>query len=184
MLLFGGVVAAAFGGGATPSIAASVTARGSETVAREAPDSGQAGIAVIRGSDRVRLLVERDDWSEIQLPDGRRAWVPTAEVTRIEDPPRVRATAVATAIPTPNETPPEPPLDTRDPPPSELGAEIERLRMIVDALERRRAEDPPPRAIAMDDRTLVIAGAALLVGIILGSAWERRRSRRDRSLKF
>lgn len=183
-MLVGGVVAAAFGGGATPSIAASVTARGGETVAREAPDSGQAGIAVIRGTDRVRLLGERDDWSEIQLPDGRRAWVPTAEVTRIEDPPRVRATAVATAIPTPTEAPAEPPPDPIEPPPNELGAEIERLRMIVDAMERSRAEKPPPRAIALDDGMLVIAGAALLVGIILGSAWERRRSRRDRSLKF
>jgi len=183
-MLVGGVVAAAFGGGATPSIAASVTARGGETVAREAPDSGQAGIAVIRGSDRVRLLAERDDWSEVQLPDGRRAWVPTAEVTRIEDPPRARATAVATPLPTPTETPPEPPPDPMDPPPNELGAEVERLRMIVDAMERRHVEEPPPRAIVTDDRTLFIAGAALLVGIILGSAWERRRSRRDRSLKF
>jgi hypothetical protein len=31
---------------------------------------------------------------------------------------------------------------------------------------------------------LMIAGAALIVGILLGSAWERRRSRRDRSLRF
>jgi hypothetical protein len=183
-MVLGAVVAAAIGAGATPSIAASVTARSGETVAREAPDGGQAGIAVIRGSDRVRLIAERDDWSEIELPDGRRAWVPTAEVTRIEEPPRARATTVATPVPTAAETPREPATEPVPPPPNELGAEIDRLRMIVDAMERRRAEDPPSRAIAMDDRMLVLAGAALLVGIILGSAWERRRSRRDRSLKF
>src|SRR5688572_11523980 len=73
LMLFGGVVAATVGGGATPSIAASVAARSGELVAREAPGSGQAGIAVLRGNDRVRLLGEREDWSEILLPDGRRA---------------------------------------------------------------------------------------------------------------
>ena len=182
-MLLGGVVTAAVGGGATPSIAASVTARAGETVAREAPDSGQAGIAVIRGSDRVRLLAEREEWSEIQLPDGRRAWVPTAEVTRVEDPPRdpprVRESAVATAGPTPSEAPA--PLE---PPTDELGAEIDRLRGVVDDLEHRRMEATPPRASVLADQAVLIAGAALLVGIILGSAWERRRSRRDRSLKF
>jgi hypothetical protein len=182
-MVLGAVVAAALGGGATPSIAASVTARSGETVAREAPDGGQAGIAVIRGSDRVRLLAEREDWSEIQLPDGRRAWVPTAEVTRVEDPPRdpprVRDGPVATAVPTPLETPVAAERSTDD-----LGAEIDRLRSVIDELSRRQAAERTPEKAFPDDTILVIAGAALLVGIILGSAWERRRSRRDRSLKF
>jgi hypothetical protein len=30
----------------------------------------------------------------------------------------------------------------------------------------------------------MIGGAALIVGIFVGSAWERRRGRRDRSLRF
>lgn len=162
-------------------MAASVTARSGEAVAREAPDDGQAGIAVIRGSDRVRLVAERDDWSEIELPDGRRAWVPTAEVRRIEEPPRVRGTVVASAAPTPLETPSPGPVAT---PAHELEAEIGRLRSAVDDLERLRTQDSPPRPTMLGDQVALIAGAALLVGIILGSAWERRRSRRDRSLKF
>lgn len=182
-MVFGGVVAAAVGGGATPSIAASVTARSGETVAREAPDNGQAGIAVIRGSDRVRLLAEREDWSEIQLPDGRRAWVPTAEVTRVQDPPRdpprVRESPLPTTAPTLAVTPAA--AETVVP---ELRAEIDRLRSVVDELAHRPTQEQVPEAAFPDDTTLVIAGAALLVGIVLGSAWERRRNRRGRALKF
>lgn len=181
------MVAATLGSGATPAGAASVTARSGETVAREAPDSGQAGIAVIRGSDRVRLLAERDEWSEIQLPDGRRAWVPTAEVTRVEDPvrdaprdpPRARESPLPTAVPTVVATP-----AVAEPIGPDLKAEIDRLRSVVDELARRRAEEHAPDTAFPDDATLVIAGAALLVGIVLGSAWERRRNRRGRALKF
>ncbi len=179
LMLVGGVVAAAVGGGATPAIAASVAARSGELVAREAPGTSQAGIAVLRGNDRVRLLGERDDWSEILLPDGRRAWVPTAEVTRIEEPPRVRESPRATATPGPAETAAPDARHGED-----LGAEIARLRTIVDELARRRPEEPAPRASPIDDATSIIAGVALIVGILLGSAWERRRSRRDRSLRF
>lgn len=182
--MFGGVVAAAVGGGATPSLAASVTARGGETVAREAPDTGQAGIAVIRGSDRVRLLAERDDWSEIQLPDGRRAWVPTAEVTLVAEPPRdqprARESPLPTALPTLVVTP-----AAAEPAALELRTEIDRLRSVVDELARRPpAEERAPETTFPNDATLVMAGAALLVGIVLGSAWERRRNRRGRALKF
>jgi hypothetical protein len=135
---------------------------------------------VLRGNDRVRLLGERDDWSEILLPDGRRAWVPTAEVTRIEEAPRARESAPASAAPEPAETEG---VATRHR--DELGAEIARLRAAVDELARRRSEAPPaPRGVDLNDSALMIAGAALIVGILLGSAWERRRSRRDRSLRF
>lgn len=177
------MVAATLGGGATPAGAASVTARSGETVARESPDSGQAGIAVIRGSDRVRLLAEREEWSEIQLPDGRRAWVPTAEVTRVEDPPRepprARESPLPTAVPTLVATP-----AVAEPIAPELRAEVDRLRTVVDELGRRRPEERLPEPTIPHDATLVIAGAALLVGIVLGSAWERRRNRRGRALKF
>src|SRR5207344_2395199 len=86
LALVGGVVAAAAVGASTsPGEAESVTPRG-EIVAREAPGTGQAGIAVLRGNDRVQLLGERDGWSEIRLGDGRRAWVPTADITRAPEP--------------------------------------------------------------------------------------------------
>ena len=81
LMLVGGVVAAAFGGGATPSIAASVTARSGEIVAREAPGSDGARIGIIRGSDRVRQRRRVDvrarymdhELDEVRVPADERA---------------------------------------------------------------------------------------------------------------
>jgi hypothetical protein len=174
------VVAAAVGGGASPSGAENVTARGGEIVAREAPGSGQAGIAVLRGSDRVQLLGEREGWSEILLSDGRRAWVPTAEITHIAETPRPSpaptASPAATAV-----------IGAPDRSVQELGAEIVRLRGVVDELSAWRtslpAETAAPVPIA-DDVPWMVAGVAGLIGLLIGGAWERHRSRRDRSLRF
>jgi hypothetical protein len=173
------VVAAAVGGAASPSAAEQVTARGNEAVAREAPGTGQAGIAVLRGNDRVQLLGERDGWSEILLSDGRRAWVPTAEIARSGDGPR------PTEVPTPVAPAPAPPR--QDQAPQELTSEVVRLRALVDELARLLTTLPGPaetRPPVADEIPWAIAAAALIVGFLIGGAWERHRNRRDRSLRF
>ena len=178
----GGVVAAAFGGGASPSQAEHVTPRSGEIVAREAPGTGQAGIAVLRGSDRVQLVGERDDWSEILLSDGRRAWVPTAEIAR-GDPPHPIESPVSTVSAPATTAALSGPDHTAD----ELRAEIARLRAVVDDLTSWRARLPETVESTLPlrgDIPWAIAGAALIIGLLLGGAWERRRSRRDRSLRF
>jgi len=188
--LVGGVVAAAVGGGAAPSDAESVTARGGEIVAREAPGTGQAGIAVLRGSDRVQLTGERDGWSEILLPDGRRAWVPSAEITRIGDTASARSTH-STESPVTAVTPFFPDAATvgssaPDRSAPELTAEVARLRGVVNELTAWRAKLPEPAETPplAEGIPWMIGGVALLVGLLTGSAWERHRSRRDRSLRF
>jgi hypothetical protein len=161
-----------------------VTARGDEVVAREAPGKGQAGIAVLRGTDHVQLLGERDGWSEIRLPDGRRAWVPAGEIARTEDPPPPK--------PIPSLAPPEPtasPFSTEaEDPTRDLAAEVARLRSLVDDFEARRANPAPPAdgsPFPLPEGFIwIVGGAALIVGIFAGSAWERRRGRRNRSLRF
>jgi len=169
---------AAVGGGASPSGAENVTTRGGEVVAREAPGDSQAGVAVLRGSDRVQLLGEREGWSEILLPDKQRPWVPTAGISRITEPPRptedpaVAATPAATAAP------------AADSVNRELVAEIARLRATVDELAAWRAGLPEAGESRPDDVPWVIGGAGLVLGLLIGGAWERHRSRRDRSLRF
>ena len=183
LALVGGVVAATVGGGASPSGAESVTARGDEVVAREAPGKGQAGIAVLRGTDRVQLLGERDGWSEIRLPDGRRAWVPAGEIARSEEPPEAKPSQLEPVMATAS-----PASETAEDPSLELEAEITRLKSLVDELEARRSEGPAtPIGVGgplPEGFVWMVGGAALLVGIFVGSAWERRRGRRDRSLRF
>lgn len=184
LVFVGGVVAAAVGGGASSSDAESVSARNGEIIAREAPGSGQAGVAVLRGSDRVQLTGERDGWSEILLPDGRRAWVPSTEITRIGN-----LASARTPLPT------ESPLATgiplaataTDDAREDLVAEVERLRVIVDELAAWRATALEPARGSFpyaDDLPWLVAAAALVVGLMVGGAWERHRGRRDRALKF
>jgi hypothetical protein len=176
------VVVAAVGSGASPSGAESVTTRGSETVAREAPGSGQAGIAVLRGTDRVQLLGERDGWSEILLPDKRRAWVPSSDITRVKDVPQPADDPVGTATPTPAETTSAETSSDRA-----LAAEIARLRGTVDELAAWRASLPDPGDEPFDrtgEVPWVVGGAGFALGLLIGGAWERHRSRRDRSLRF
>jgi hypothetical protein len=175
------VVAAAVGGGASPSGAENVTTRSGEIVAREAPGSGQAGIAVLRGSDRVQLLGERDGWSEILLPDKRRAWVPTADITRAKETSEPTDEPVATATATETTTAGDGSKE------HELATEIARLRATVDELAAWRASSPEPRGGALprtDEVPWVVGGAGLALGLLIGGAWERHRSRRDRSLRF
>jgi hypothetical protein len=182
LALVGGVVAVTVGGGAASGGAESVTARGDEVVAREAPGKGQAGIAVLRGTDRVQLLAERDGWSEIRLPDGRRAWVPAGEIARIDERPQAKASVLGS---TPTASPAG---ETGREPSLELAAEIARLKHLVDELEASRNEVPAtPSGVGSplpEGFVWMVGGAALLVGIFVGSAWERRRGRRDRSLRF
>ncbi len=185
LALVGGVVAATVGAGASPSAAEDVTARGGEVVAREAPGRGEAGIAVLRGTDRVQLLGERDGWSEIRLPDGRRAWVPATEIARNEAPRAVQASPLAITTPVeaaaPADDPPRPASD----PAGELAIEITRLRALVDALEARQADASRPGVTSLPESVAwTLGGVALVVGAVIGSAFERFRSRRDRSLRF
>jgi len=174
------VVAAAVGGAASPSAAEQVTARGGEIVAREAPGAGQAGIAVLRGNERVQLLGERDGWSEILLADGRRAWVPTADLTHGGDGPRPTEIAIAD-VPAPAPT-------GQDHGSHELAAEVVRLRVAIDDLARSRTTVPAPAGVVppavADEIPWAIAAVALIIGILIGGAWERHRSRRDRALRF
>lgn len=182
MALFGGVVAAAFGGIAPPTRAEDVATR-EEVVAREAPGKAEAGIAVLRGNERVQLLRDRDGWSEILLTDGRRAWVPTADLVHSESP-KASATPVPTVVTTPD------PPSRADPVPAvqaSLVVEITRLRAVVDDLETRRHVDLPPGVSQQGPVTeiaLVGSGVAFLVGVFAGAAWQRRRTRRERSLRF
>lgn len=185
LALVGGVVAAAVGGGTSPSDAENVVPRGDEVVAREAPGTGQAGIAILHGTDHVRLLAERDGWSEILLADGRRAWVPAGDLARSDDQPRAKDAPTISATPTIG---PEVGALLPDHPKSDLAAEIARLRLLVDELESWRtasashpASANPPFA---DEIPWLIGGVALVVGLLVGGAYERFRSRRDRSLRF
>lgn len=176
----GGVVAAAAVGASTSaSEAENVAARG-EIVAREAPGSGQAGIAVLRGSDRVQLLGQRDGWSEILLRDGRRAWIPTAEVVRVAE--ASRPTDDPTPVPSPSAEPRAEPQAA----PHELASEIDRLRRVTDDLTTWRTNLPNAGAPTekLPDVLPWAVGAAFVAGILIGAAFERRRNRRDRSLKF
>ena len=183
----GGVVAVSVGVLPANGDAESAAVRGAEVVAREAPGAGQAGIAVIRGTDRVQLLGEREGWSEIRLADGRKAWVPSSEISRVGDAPAAPiATVAAVATPAaPEEAGAGAPVPTAGPASgaSELTSEIARLRRIVDELEAQRASAAAP-ALPDDAFPWPIAGAAICLGILIGGAWERHRSRRERSLKF
>jgi hypothetical protein len=151
-----------------------------EIVAREAPGPGQAGIAVLRGNDRVQLLGERDGWSEIRLGDGRRAWVPTVEIARAPEPaPRVPEPSQPTNDP-PVASSPEPRSDTR-----ELANEIERLRRVTDDLAAWRTNLPTTApAETLPEMFPWALGAAFVAGIAIGVTFERRRNRRERALKF
>ncbi len=68
-----------------------------------------------------------------------------------------------------------------------LDAEVARLRVLVDELEswreatRDREAVPPPFPPGIP---WLIGGAAFALGAMMGSAWARRRARRDRSLRF
>jgi len=173
------VAAAAVGASATPGAAENVSARAGEIVAREAPGTGQAGIAVLRGNDRVKLLGQREGWSEILLSDGRRAWVPTAEITHVADAPR--PTEGPAAVPAPGPTPMGIDSNLRD-----LATEVARLRRVTDDLTTWRTNlpaaapgTPMPEAVPW-----AVGGAALVVGILIGGLVERRRGRRERSLRF
>jgi len=179
-VLVGGVFAAAVGGTTPPSRAEDVSAR-DELVAREAPGKTEAGIAVLRGSERLRLLGERDGWSEVLLADGRRAWVPSVDLVHPSAPPTPGVEAIASATP-------EAPI-AADPVPmaqASLGVEIARLRALVDELAanaRERTESPPRPTLPADTAPLV-GGVAFVVGLLVGGAWERHRARRERSLRF
>ncbi|MEO6028423.1 MAG: SH3 domain-containing protein [Candidatus Binatia bacterium] len=173
------VAAAAVGASATPGDAENVSARSGEIVAREAPGAGQAGIAVLRGNDRVKLLGQRDGWSEILLSDGRRAWVPTAEIAHVPDAPRPTESHVA--VPAASPAPVE--IDSNL---SDLATEVARLRRVTDDLTTWRTNLPDVAPVTPIPEAVpwAVGGAALAVGILIGALVERRRGRRERSLRF
>ncbi len=176
----GGVVAAAAAGAsATPGDAENVSIRSGEIVAREAPGTGQAGSAVLRGNDRVKLLGQRDGWSEILLSDGRRAWVPSAEIAHVPEAPR--STERPVAVPASSPAPVEIASDLRD-----LATEVARLRRVADDLTTWRTALPDAAPVRPIPEAVpwAVGGGALVAGIIIGALVERRRGRRERSLRF
>ncbi|MCC6763099.1 MAG: SH3 domain-containing protein [Deltaproteobacteria bacterium] len=159
-----------------------MTTRGDEIVAREAPGKAEAGIAILRGNVRVRLLGERDGWSEVLLPDGRRAWVPAGDLVHAVEAARPSADVPATA------TPAAAPSSESGPDAREgLATEVARLRSVVDALAAERRQTPPRAgdpASVPEVVPIVAAGIGLVVGVLVGGVWERHRARRGRSLRF
>lgn len=178
--------------GASPSAAEDAAMRGDEVVAREVPGNGGSGVAVLRGSDRVELVSERDGWSEIRLGDGRRAWVPTDEIVRLAAAPAAAAAASprSDSHPTPLATPQrvadvEADGVDAESAAAELRREVARLRQVADDLaEETRRHDALAANRLPEGAPWVIAVLALAVGLLLGSALERRRGRRERSLRF
>ena len=181
LALVGGVVAAAVGGGMAPPGRAEDFATREEVVAREAPGKAEAGIAVLRGNERVHLLRDRDGWSEILLADGRRAWVPTGELVRTEAPkPATTPTVAATPEAAPT-------ADTEPNAQASLVVEIARLRAVIDDLETRPRSvptTPPSPLTSAAEPIAAAAGASFVLGALVGAAWQRRRTRRERSLRF
>jgi hypothetical protein len=237
-LLVALTAAALVSSAARPARGEEVAVRGAEIVAREGPDPSQPGVAVLRGDQRVRLVGRRGAWSEILLEDGRRAWVPSADIAAVA--PAGAAAPEGTPVAPAERTRPAPPpaealSDTAPggvapqrermrpaPPPAgapaagdgpraaaeertgeappaeataaadgaalrELRLEVGRLRAAVDelaALARRqqRADSGGDDWLRAD--ALAALGVALLLGLAAGSAFQRYRSRRDRSLRF
>jgi hypothetical protein len=178
LALVGGVVAATVGGIAPPTRAEDVSTR-EEVVAREAPGTAEAGIAVLRGNERVQLLRDRDGWSEILLADGRRGWVPTNEIVRADS--KVAATPVISL--TPDATAHADAIPAAQ---ASLVIEIARLRSVIGAFESQQRPETASSgpAVASEAGLLVAAAGTFVVGVLVGAAWQRRRTRRERSLKF
>ena len=186
--------------GAPDVRAADRVARGASVVVREGPAPYHPGIAVLQRNERAHFLGERDGWSEVGLNDGRRGWVPSAEIV---------AATEASAPPAPA-TAPLPGGELRA---SEVGsAEIaavraevaslhaqeraaldelrSELRQVREALDRLAVPAGTPSAVSAGDprwprvELLLAGGVVLVVGLVLGGAFQRRRARRERSLRF
>jgi hypothetical protein len=148
------------------------------------------------------ITSRRPGWTEIVLRDGKRALVPSGDVraegartavappTPRPTPRRQRAAAqIGPAAPAPIEAAPSP--GPRDADVDALRAEVRRLRGLVDELTAlgvaldRHAETPPaPAAPWWATDALAAIAAALVVGFLVGSAVQRYRARRARSLRF
>src|SRR5205085_4393713 len=103
---------------------------------------------------------QREGWSEILLSDGRRAWVPTADITHDPDVPR------ATEMPSMEAA--SPPAAAVDANTRELAAEVARLRRVVDDLAtwRTKLPDAAPSAVPLPEGIpWAIGGAGLVAGI-------------------
>jgi len=154
-----------------------------------------------RGSDDVTIVGEQDGWTEIVLRNGKRALVPSSEVPKsAADRPKPRTAPKPAPPPSAREpsTDPTPGAPTATPtatPPeaiTELRAEVTRLRSVVDelvALKPSAAEVATPPAEPssrswLASESLTMLGLALVIGVLLGAAVQRQRTRRSSSLRF
>ena len=200
------LVRAAFAGAAlvivgTPAArAADRVARGASVVVREGPARDHPGIAVLQRSERARFLGERDGWSEIGLSDGRRGWVPSVEIVAAADP-ATSATTAASPVPSGERRS----IEVGSGEVAALRGEVaslqaheratldelqNELRHVREVLDRLAVPAGTPTAASTDDprwspaELLLAGGAALVIGFILGAVSQRRRARRERSLRF
>ena len=178
-----------------PAFAADALVR-SDTVAREGPASYHPGVALLKRNERVTVLDERDGWNEVRLGDGRSGYVRSSELTAVSAP-DVAATsaAAAAAIATPVASGVAPDLATLRSDLEKLGAQqtalletlradVARLHEVADVLAASpqgavHDEEPWKRA-----DVLAASGVALAAGFALGALSQRRRSRRERTLRF
>ncbi len=192
---------------AVPVDAVDRVARSANVIVRERPGSANPGIAVLKRGDRVRFLGERDGWTEVGLRDGRTGWVLSAEIAPVVEPPQPNLPAqarVKDAVPT-AVAPPSPvatarvsePVPTVPAPRAEgeslpvehgrvlarLESEIGQLRQSVDRLAADRPLTAPSPVGEYSD-VLWTGMIAFAIGLIVGSIVQRRRSRRERTLRF
>jgi hypothetical protein len=180
--------------------AADRVARGTSVVVREGPAPNRPAVAVLERSERARFLGERDGWSEIGLSDGSRGWVPSVEIVAVTDPitsPAITASPVADGERRANEGGSGEIGALRDEVANSQAHERaalddlrNELRRVREALDRLALPAGTPTAATTRDprwppaELLLAGGAALVVGFVLGAASQRRRARRERSLRF
>jgi len=184
--------------GTTDVCAADRIARGASVVVREGPAPYHPGIAVLRRNERARFLGEREGWSEVGLSDGRRGWVPSAEIVAATD---ASTPPTPAAVSAPGGEQPASETDEI----AALRAEVASLqahermaldelrseiRQVHETLDRLAVPAETPSAISTGDsrwpraELLLAAGAMLVVGLVIGGTLQRRRARRERSLRF
>jgi len=186
--------------GTTDVRAADRIARGASVVVREGPAPYHPGIAVLQRNEHARFLGERDGWSEVGLSDGLRGWVPSAEIVAATD---AFTPPTPAAVPVPGGE--QPASDIESDEIAALRAEVaslqahermaldelrSELRQVRETLDRLAVPAGTPSAVSTGDprwpraELLLAGGAMLVVGLVLGGTLQRRRARRERSLRF
>ena len=167
----------------------------SETVAREGPASYHPGIALLKRNEHVTIIGEREGWSEVRLGDGRSGYVRSSELAPLPveveaHPADASATPAAAVDPQVTRGELERLSAQQGALLAEMQSEIGRLRAIADTLAAVRpasesTSDGEPDGAPWQRADVLAAGSgALLIGFTLGALSQRRRSRRERTLRF